>query len=148
MGKENRLALLLCQAKEAAADYHPKDCAQLWERIGSRCMVWEWKRGPQIRIGMDASFHSSSQLVFSGPRTGSGGSPLWVSLVGAFSSAEELRCCYAYSLGRNQATAPRLHSCSLTAPPCSLYPLPSLMSNCLNWPFGTQGRSWRLKLTP
>ena len=50
----------------------------------------EKKVGPQIRIRIVASFHSSSKLVFSGPRTGSGGPPLWLSFVGSFSSAEEL----------------------------------------------------------
>ena len=30
----------------------------------------------------------------------------------------------------------------------SLHPLPSLISNCLNLPFGTQGRSWRLESVP
>ena len=37
-------------------------------------------------------------------------------------------------------TAPRLHQ-PLTASLLSLYPLPSLISNCVNLPFGTQGRS-------
>ena len=32
----------------------------------------------------------------------------------------------------------------LTVPPLCLHPLPSLISNCLNLPLGTQGRSWRL----
>ena len=36
----------------------------------------------------------------------------------------------------------------LTASPLSLHPLPSLMSNCLNLPFGTQGRSKRLESVP
>ena len=33
----------------------------------------------------------------------------------------------------------------MTAPPWSPHPLPSLTSNCLNPPFETRGRSWRLK---
>ena len=45
----------------------------------------------------------------------------------------------------NQDPVPRLHYCFLTAPPLSLHPFPSLISSCLNLPFGTQGRSWRLK---
>ena len=48
-----------------------------------------------------------------------------------------------YPLRQNQDPAPRLHYCFLSAP-LSLHPLPSLMSNFLNLPFGTQGRSWRL----
>ena len=40
---------------------------------------------------------------------------------------------------------PRLHYCFLAAPPLSLPLLPSLISNCLNLPFGTQGRSWMLE---
>ena len=35
--------------------------------------------------------------------------------------------------------APRL-SCSLAVSPLSLHPLPSMISNCSNLPFGTQGR--------
>ena len=38
-------------------------------------MVGEWKIGPQIRIGVEASLHCFSKLVFSGPRTGPGGLP-------------------------------------------------------------------------
>ena len=44
-----------------------------------------------------------------------------------------------YPLRRNQDAAPRLYYCFRTAPPLSLHPLPSLISNCLNLPFGTQG---------
>ena len=45
---------------------------------------------------------------------------------------------------------PRLcpQSCTIISwltPPCSLHPLPSLSSNCLNLSFGAQGRWWRLK---
>ena len=58
------------------------------------------------------------------------------------------RYCYVYPLRRNQDPAPRLCYCFLTVPPLSLHPLPSLISNCLNLPFGTQGRSWRLKPIP
>ena len=54
------------------------------------------------------------------------------------------RCCYVYPLRSNQDPAPRLHYCLLTAPPLSLHPLPSLISNYLKLPFGTQGRSKRL----
>lgn len=41
-----------------------------------------------------------------------------------------------------------LHCCFLTAPPLLLHSLPSLISNSLNLPFGTQGRSRRLKSFP
>ena len=36
----------------------------------------------------------------------------------------------------------------LAVPSLSLHPLPSLISNCSNMPFGTQGRSWRLESIP
>ena len=36
----------------------------------------------------------------------------------------------------------------LTVPPFSPHPLRSLISNCSNLPFETQGRSWRLKFIP
>ena len=54
------------------------------------------------------------------------------------------RYCSVYSLRRNQYPAPRLHYCFFTAPPLFLHPLPSLISNCSNLPFLTQGRSRRL----
>ena len=50
-------------------------------------MVWEEKIGPQIRIRVETNFHSS-ELVWSGPRTGSGGPPLWLSFLRGFSSAD------------------------------------------------------------
>lgn len=46
---------------------------------------------------------------------------------------------------RNQDPAPRLYYYLLTAPPLFLYSFPSLISNCLNLPFGMQVRSRRLK---
>ena len=46
---------------------------------------------------------------------------------------------------QDPAPAPRLHCGFLAAPPVSLHPLPSLISSRWNLPFGTQGRSWRLK---
>ena len=53
------------------------------------------------------------------------------------------RRCYAYFLSRNQDPTSRLNY-HLIVPPLFLYPLPSLISNCLNLSFGTQGRSRRL----
>ena len=52
-----------------------------------------------MRISVDASLHSSSELVFSGPRTGSVGHPsFWdkecfitTIILKGFSSAEELK---------------------------------------------------------
>ena len=43
----------------------------------------------------------------------------------------------------NQDPLSRLYH-HLIVPPLFLYPLPSLISNCLNPPFGAQGRSRRL----
>ena len=40
------------------------------------------------------------------------------------------RHCYVYSLRRNQDPAPRLHCCLLMAPPWSLHPVSSPISNC------------------
>ena len=53
------------------------------------------------------------------------------------------RYCYAYFLSRNQDPTSRLNY-HLIVPPLFLYPLPSLISNCLNLSFRTQGRSRRL----
>ena len=36
-----------------------------------------------MKIGVDVSVHSSPKLMFRGPRSGSGGTPLWFSFVGA-----------------------------------------------------------------
>ena len=57
------------------------------------------------------------------------------------------------SLGAKQDSVPSLHCCFLTAAlltaaPLSLHPFPSLISNCLNLPCGTQGKSWRLRPIP
>ena len=60
------------------------------------------------------------------------------------SSVEELKDIVMHiSLSRNQDRVSRLY-CHLIVSPLFLYPLPSLISNCLNPPFGTQGRSRRL----
>ena len=61
-------------------------------------------------------------------------------LGGSFSSCRRTqRYCYVYSLRRNQHPAPRLRYCVLIAPLLFLQPLPSLISNSLNLPFGTPG---------
>ena len=73
-------------------------------------------------------------------------SSTWVG--GLSSCTRTQRYCYVYFLRGNQDPAPRLHYCLLAAPPLSLHPLPSLISNCLNLSFGTQGRSWRLESVP
>ena len=61
------------------------------------------------------------------------------------SSIEEFKDIVIYSLRQNQDSLPRLHYWFLTAPPMSSPPLLSLISNCLNLPSETQGRSWKLK---
>ena len=112
--------------------------------------------GPQIRISVDARFHSS-KLVFIGSGMGSDGSwdyhsrpkntssRRWhLSFVGDFSSAEELKdniLCIPWGGTRTQ---PQVYIIFFLTSPLSLHPLPSLISNCLNLPFGTQGRSQRL----
>ena len=52
------------------------------------------------------------------------------------------------SLEAEPGPAPRWHYCFLTVSSWSLHPLHSLVSSCLNLSFGTQGRSWSLKLIP
>ena len=54
---------------------------------------------------------------------------------------------FCVSLDVGLGPAPRL-SCSLVVPCLSLHPLPSLISNCSNLPFGTLGRWWRLESVP
>ena len=108
------------------------------QRIGAGLRVWEWQIGPQIRIRVQASLHSLSKLMLSIPRTGSGG-PSFLNeecfidilhLMGGFSSVE-LKDIVMYIPWGGTRT-PRVHYCLLTAPPWSLHPLPSLISNCLN----------------
>ena len=111
--------------------------------------------GPQIRIGVDASFHSS-KLVFSGPTTGSGGPPaFWkkecfIRLLTSFICGGFQFCgrtqsyCYVYASKRVQDPAPRQNYPLTVVPPWSPHPLPSLISNFLNLPFGIQERSRRL----
>ena len=66
-------------------------------------------------------------------------------LVWGSSSVEELKDIVMHiSLSRNQDPVWRLYQLLIVSP-VFLYPLPSLISNCLNLPFGTQGRSKRLK---
>ena len=63
---------------------------------------------------------------------------------GGFSICKTVqRYCYVYPLRGYQEPSSRLY-CFLTASLLSLHPLLFLISNCLNLPFGTQGRSWRL----
>ena len=65
-----------------------------------------------------------------------------------FSSVEQLKDIVVYPLRQKQDPAPRLHYCFLAAPLSYLHPLSSLISNCSNLPFGTQGRSWSLGSIP
>ena len=59
-------------------------------------------------------------------------------------SVEELKdIVMQISLSRNQDPVWRLYQ-PLIVSPVFLYPLPSLISNCLNPPFGTHGRSRKL----
>ena len=64
---------------------------------------------------------------------------------GGFSNCKTVqRYCYMYPLRGYQEPSPRLYYCFVTASLLSLHPLLFLISNCLNLPFETQGRSWRL----
>ena len=63
---------------------------------------------------------------------------------GGFSICKTVqRYCYVYPLRGYQEPSSRLY-CFLTASLLSLHPLLFLISNCLNLPFETQGRSCRL----
>ena len=61
-----------------------------------------------------------------------------------FIRSSKILLCIALEV--NQDPAPRLYYCSLTVPPLSLHPLPSLISICFKLLFGTQGRLWRLNV--
>ena len=62
----------------------------------------------------------------------------------SFTWVETSKILLYVSLGGNKDPAPKLHYCFQKTPPLSLHPLLSLISNCLNLPFGIQGKSWRL----
>ena len=64
-------------------------------------------------------------------------------LVGVLVLQKSWKILLCVSLEGEPDPAPRLRYCFLTAPPLSLHPLPSLISNCLNLPFGIQGRGHR-----
>ena len=61
------------------------------------------------------------------------------------SAVKEFRDVY---LWRGPRLTPGLHCCPLAASPLFLHPLSSLISSCLNLPFGPQGRSWKLESIP
>ena len=66
--------------------------------------------------------------------------------LGGGSSSVELKDIVMHiSLSRNQDPVWRLYQ-PLIVSPVFLYPLPSLISNCLNPPFGAQGRSRMLNV--
>ena len=110
--------------------------------------------GPLIRIRLEESLHCFSKL--GGPRIGSWDPSFRMKNASSTSSihwglqfcGNTQRCCYVYSLRRNQDPAPRLHYCLWTLPPWPLQCLPSLIGNLLSMLFGTQGMSRRLKSIP
>ena len=51
---------------------------------------------------------------------------------------------FLYPLSGNKDPVPKLYYCFLTVPPWPLHSFPSLISNSLNLPIGTQESSWRL----
>ena len=72
--------------------------------------------------------YSSSWLVFSGRRNGSGDPPLWLSFVGSFLVLQKNSKILLYTaFVEEPGPSPRLLYCFWTAPPWSLHPLPSLI---------------------
>ena len=135
--KEEKIALLLCQAEEATAGSCPKDCARLRERTGGAFRVWGEKIGAQTRAGwMQALL--PLRVGVSWPQDWFRGSSTLVVTCWGLRSAEGLRGCYACSLKGIQDSVPGLPCCLLTGL-LSLPPLPSLMSSSLNLPFGSSG---------
>ena len=111
--------------------------------------------GLLIKLGCVQGLHSFNLasgnvlMSLSGYFNLASGGLLWneecyIFYLGDFSSIKSSKILLCVSLEMEQDPAPRLHYCFLSAPPLSLHPLPSLISNYLNLPFGTQGRSWRL----
>ena len=97
--------------------------------------VWGVEISLQIRIRVEARVHCFSKLVFSGPKAGPGGPPFWneeccLLLLGVLVLQK------SWQMEEEPGSCPKA---VLTAPARSLHPLPSLISNCLNLPLGTQG---------
>ena len=66
-----------------------------------------------------------------------------LAFLGGFSFINSIKILLCVSLGSEPPQV--CTNCFLTVSPLSLHPLPSVISNCLNLPFGAQGRSWRLE---
>ena len=69
-------------------------------------------------------------------------------LLGVLVLQKNLTMLSCVSLEVGPGPVPRLHYCFLVVPSLPLHPLPSLINNCSNLPFGTQGRSSRLESVP
>ena len=72
--KEKKIAFIASPGKGGHSRLRPQKAKAL-KTVPSVRGLGKWKIGPQIRIRVGASLHSSSKLVFSPPRTGSGGLP-------------------------------------------------------------------------
>ena len=81
------------------------------------------------------------QLIWSLRACGQLPSLTWWEFQYLQNSSQILLC---VSLEWEPGLVPRLHYWFLTASPLSLHRFPSLISNCLNLPVGTQGKAWRL----
>ena len=103
---------------------------------GDLGLIPGWGRSPGEGNG-----HPLQYSCLENPREGEA---WWATVHGAAKSRTQILLCI-HHLRENQDPAPRLHYCFLTTPSLSLQPLPSLISNCLNLPFETQGMSWRLE---
>ena len=104
------------------------------------------ENGPQIWV--DAGLQSSPELGLGGPGTGSGGPPLWFPFAGGYSSAEDLKAAVLCLPRGGTRTCPQAVLLSPDGSPRSPHPLPALMSDCLNLPFGAWGRPWRPRPSP
>ena len=131
-----------CRAKRgeqvALAQKHPELPDGFWEKVvigkiwgeGCRCVTFFWSVGGEVagRCSRNLVFREVTILHLGG---------------GLSSSRRAQRYCHVsiYPLRRNQDPALSVHCCSLTVPPLFLHSLPSIISSCLNLPFGNQGPS-------
>ena len=116
-----------------------------WVWANSR---WQWRTGkPGVlqSTGSQRGGHNwvtAQQQALPGKRNTS-------SFGWGFSSVEELKDTVLCLLwGRTRMLPEGCSIFFLAAPPLSLHPLPSRISNCLNLPFGTQGMLWRPESIP
>ena len=132
-----KIVVLLCQAKRGTvSSFSPKKCVAQPRRIWWG-VWWQWFQSgfaDRIRVCAGPAF------LFSGVK--------YADTCQGFSFLKSPQFLLCVSLAVKPRPWPKAAQLFLGSPPLALYPLPSLIINCLNLPFGTQVRSWGLQSVP